>query len=599
MHLRQINPGVKLSLLALVACLLSLFPDSVSSRILDLSGLIEVDYNSTTTTTTTKATDEKKGNRNSEFLQRYIINGSGIIIDPKLSSYSASIGITDSVYSSNPAAGESTKLGRNTLTYSLNMSILPTHTPINLFAQRNLIAAENSPDLVSDTYSLGWFATIRTQTTLRATLLQIGTSFDDPVNPRDTKIRIANLGLTQGFSTGSLTANYMYTDYLTSTKDGEINSEVNNYSIRGEDKLSPSLYLSGNITYFPKGSVFTPGITSTAETTGEVGLRHQLERFTQGVDYTFRKSQGGDIKRDTVSYNMNYRPRGKTDYRADALYSATGTSLTDTNEYRISGGINHRPFYGLSITTNMALNHFDVAGVAESRTDRLGAMAGINYYKLFELFNLNSNYSADDSIIFSNQHEAEGSIITQTASIALQTRTLEFAQVLGSYSFLLRNNNIVRTDDRQEQTGRVEAVSTYFRGWSLHASTTFSTVLDYGDTFILDTRAEYFLIPGTTLAGGYRFSNFPGITNSQDTQLYFIEGSHNRYLTRRLSLNLTAHGEREELRSTDRNRVTFTSVLNYQLGKVNINFEFREDYTNYPESVYNVQSYFIKASRPF
>ena len=567
------------------------------SYALNLNGLVELDYHSTVTTI--KNVGEKSESRTSDFLQRYVISGAGVIVDPRLASYSASIGITDSVYRSEPFAGESTKVGRDTLTYSLQMGILPTRFPVNLFAQRNMISTENAPDLISDTYSLGWYTTIRTQTTLRATLLQIGTEYDDPTNPRNTRIRIANLGLSQNFSTGSLSANYQYTDFLVTEKVKETSSTVSSYSIRGETRLTPTLFLNGNVTYFPKGAFAAPGITTTSETTGEIGLLHQVERFTQSGNYTFRKTPGGEIERDTISYNMNYRPLGKTDYRTDALYSSTASQQSDTKEYRVAGGINHRPFYGLSITTNLILNHFNVSGITESRTDRVGMMAGVNYYKLLDLFNLNTNYAADYSTILSNQDEAEGSIFTQTASLGLQTRTLETAQVLGSYTFLVRQNNIVPTDNRQEQTARLEAISSYFKGWLLHASTSLSNVLDYGDTFILDTKAEYFPAAGTTLAGGYRFSNFPSATNSQDSQLYFVEGSHYRYLTRRLNLNLMAHGEREDLQYTEKKRATLTSVFNYQLGKVNINLEFREDYTKYPESVYNIQSYFIRASRPF
>ncbi len=598
MHLQQINLCIRLSfIIVFIISIISFIPGKSQSQALNLNGLIELDYNSTVTSS--KTSGEKSGSRTSDFLQRYVISGSGVIVDPRLSSYAASIGITDSLYRSKPAAGESTKVGRDTLTYSLQMNLLPTSSPINLFAQRNIIAIENAPDLISDTYSVGWFTTIRTLTTLRATLLQIGTEYDDPTNPRDTRIRIANLGLTQRFRTGSLTANYQYTDYLVTTKDKETSSKVNSYSIRGENKLTPSLFLSGNVTYFPKGSFFAPGITTTAETTGEIGLLHQLERFNQSVNYTFRKTQSGDIERDSLAYSMNYRPRGKTDYRADALYSTTGSPQSDTSEYRVGGGVVHRPFYGLSVIANLMLHHFDVSGITENRTDRIGTMAGINYFKLLDLFNLNSSYTADHSVVLSNQPGAEGTIITQTASMGLQTRTLETAQILGSYTFLLRSNNIVPTDNRQEQTARLEAVSSYFRRWVLRASTTYSNILRYGDTFLFDTRAEYFPITGTTLAGGYRLSNFPSATNSQDSQLYFLEGSHYRYLTRRLGLNLMAHGEREELRTTEKNRGTFTSILNYQFGKININFEFREDYTKYPESVYNIQSYFVRASRPF
>lgn len=597
MHLSQINRCIRLRLIIIIASLISFIPIRVDAQALNLSGLIELDYHSTVTTSETSG--KKAKSRTSDFLQRYILSGSGIIVDPRLASYSASIGITDSVYRSKPAIGESTKVGRDTLTYSLQMGIFPTSSPLNLFAQRNVISVENAPDLISDTYSLGWYTTIRTQTQLRVTLLQIGTEYDDPTNPRDTRIRIANLGLTQRFRTGSLSANYQYTDFLVTTKDKEESNKVSSYSIRGETRLTPSLFLNGNVTYFPKGAAFAPGITTTSETTGEIGLLHQLERFTQSGNYTFRKTPGGALERDTISYNMNYRPRGKTDYRADALYSTTKSQQTDTKEYRTAGGFNHRPFYGLSITANLVLHHFDVSGITERRTDRIGVMAGVNYFRLLELFNLNTSYSADYSTVLSDQKEAEGAIITQTASLALQTRTLRIAQVLGSYTLLHRKNNIVPTDNRQEQTARLEAQSTYFRRWLLRGSTSFSNVLRYGNTFILDTRAEYFPMMGTNLAGGYRLSDFPKATNSQDSQLYFLEGQHYRYLTRRLSLNLTARGEREELRFTDRNRYLLTSTFNYQIGKININFEFREDYTKYPESSYNIQSYFVRASRPF
>ncbi len=597
MLLSQINRYVLLSFSILVASLLSFIPASAHSQALNLSGLIELDYH--TTVTNSKTAGEKAKSRVSDFVQRYVLSGAGIVVDPRLASYSASVGITDSVYRVNPAAGESTKVDRNTLTYSLQINLFPTRSPVNLFAQRNVIAVENFPDLISDTYSLGWATTIRTQTQLRVTLLQIGTEYNDPANPRDTRIRIANLGLTQRFRTGALSANYQYTDFLVTTKDEEESSKVSSYNIRGESKLTPSLFLSGNVTYFPKGSFFAPGITTTAETTGEIGLLHQVERFNQSANYTFRKTQGNTLERDTLSYNMNYRPLGKTDYRSEALYSSTGSPQTDTREYRVAGGVNHRPFFGLSITTNLVLHHFDVSGITESKTDRIGAMAGVNYFKLLELFNLNTNYTADYSTVLSDQEEAEGDIVTQTASLALQTRTLRTAQVLGSYTFLHRKNNIVPTDDRQEQTVRFEAQSRYFRRWLLQGSTNFSNVLRYGNTFILDTRAEYFPMIGTTFAGGYRLSDFPEATNSQDSQLYFLEGQHYRYLTRRLSLNLMARGEREELRFTDRNRYLLTSTFNYQLGKININFEFREDYTKYPESSYNIQSYFVRASRPF
>ena len=591
---RPLDP---LTLILIIASLISFIPASIQARALNLSGSIGVDYNSTVSTIETSGA--KAESRSSDFIQRYALNGSGIIVDSRLASYSANIGFTDSQYKNNPAKGVFTTIDRETLTYSLQMGIIPTKTPLSLFAQRNAQSIGDSSDLTSETYSVGWYANLRTLTTLRLTLLQIGSEYKDRVNPRDTRIRISNLGLTQRFRTGSVSANYQYTDYLINTPEEETSSSVNSYNFRGDTRLSPSLLLNGNLTYFPKGTAYTPGVTTTTETTGGIGLIHQVERFTQDGNYDFRKTQGGEIEKDTISYNMNYRPLGKTDYRTGAIYSSTQTEQTDTDEYRVSGGISHRPFYGLTLTGNMILHHFDVSGITENRTDRIGTMAGVNYYKLFDLFNLNSSYTTDYSFVFSNQEDAEGSITSQTASIALISRTLIAAQVLGSYSILLRQNNIVESDDRQEQVVRLDATSSFFRRWLLHASTSLSNTLNIGNTFLFDARAEYLLAMGTQLAGGYKFSDYPSETNSLDSQLYYLEGQHLRFITRRLNMNLTTRGEREELRYTERDRVSFSSVFEYQIGRINLSFEFKEDYTKYPESVYNTQSYFVRASRPF
>lgn len=597
MRLLYIVLWKSLSFVIVTGILLFLNTIDAQSQALNLTGLIALDYHSSVTLS--DIADQETTSRVSDLLQSYMISSSGVIVDPRLASYSANIGISDSVYKNKPASGESTKINRDTVTYSLQMNLIPTRFPVNVFAQRNMMGIENAPDLLSDTYSVGWSASLRTQTALRMTLLQIGTEYQDPNEPRDTRVRIANLGLSQPFRTGFLSSNVQYTDYLVTTKDDKTQSKVSSYSMRGENRLSPFLFLSGNVTYFPKGGFFTPGITTTAETTGDVGLLNQVERFTQSGNYSFRKTEGGDLERDSLSYSMSYRPLGKTDYRGDAVYSSTGSELTDSKEYRLAGGISHRPFYGLSITDNIILHHFDVSGINTNKIDRIGNMIGINYFKLLDVFNLNSNYSADYSTVFSDAENADGNIFTQTASIGAQSRTLQAIQLMTSYTFLIRSNSIVPTDDRQEQMLRIEAQSVYFKKFTLRASSSFSDVLDYGDTFTFDTRAEYFPRIGTTLAGEYKLSDYPGATDTQDSQLYIIEGNHRRNITWRLGMNLTLRGEREELKITDRNRLIMTAALNYQLGRVAINFEFREDYTKYPESVYNIQTYFVRASRPF
>ena len=295
---------------------------------------------------------------------------------------------------------------------------------------------------------------------------------------------------------------------------------------------------------------------------------------------------------------MSYRPLGKTDYRGDAVYSSTSSELTDSKEYRLAGGVSHRPFYGLSISDSIILHHFDISG-RKDNIDRIGNIIGINYFKLLDIVNLNSNYSADYSTVLSDEENAGGNIFTQAASLGIQSRTLQAVQIMASYTFLIRSNTITPTDDRQEQSVRIEAQSNYFNQFHLRASSSFSDVLDYGDTFTFDTRAEYSYRFGTRFAGEYKLTNYPGPAATQDSQLYIIEANHSRNITWRLGMNLNLRGEREDLKFTDRDRLIMTAMLNYQLGRVTLNFEFREDYTKYPESVYNIQTYFVRASRPF
>lgn len=594
-------------------------PIGVQSQSLNLSGLIALDYHSTVTLNETAGKETKS--KTSDLLQSYMISSSGVIVDPRLASYSANIGISDSSYNNIPSSGESTKVSRDTITYGLQMNLLPTRIPINVFFQRNVRApdlffyldtidcavylfipsgctAEEKDTMISDTFSIGWAATLRTKTALRATLLNIGTE-DNFSEYRKTRVRIANFGLSQSFRTGFLAINLQYTDYLVETEDEKTQSKVGSFSIRGEHRLSPFLFLNENVTYFPSGSFFTPGITTTAETTGDIGLLNQVERFTQSGNYSFRKTEGGELERDAIAYSVSYRPLGKTDYRGDAVYTSTGGKQIDSKEYRLAGGVSHRPSYGLSITDNIILHHFDVAGINDSNINRIGNIIGINYFKLLNIINLNSNYSADYSTVFSNDENADGNILTQTASVGVQSRTLQAAQIMASYTILLRNNTIVPTDDRQEQSVRIEAQSNYFNRFHLRAASSLSDVLDYGVTFTFDTRAEYYYGIGTRLAGEYKLTDYPAPADTQDSQLYIIEANHSRNITWRLGMNLNLRGERQEFKSTDRDRLIMTAMLNYQLGRVTLNLEFREDYTKYPESVYNIQTYFVRASRPF
>ena len=144
MHLRSIN-----LYLILISSLIVLIPLRVQGQALNISGLIALDYHSSATLS--KIADQETTSRVSDLLQSYMISSSGVIVDPRLASYSANLGISDSVYRNKPATGESTKVGRDTITYSLQMNMIPTRFPVNVFAQRNMTGIENAPDLVSDT----------------------------------------------------------------------------------------------------------------------------------------------------------------------------------------------------------------------------------------------------------------------------------------------------------------------------------------------------------------------------------------------------------------------------------------------------------------
>ena len=110
---------INLSIIIATGIILFLIPNDVLSQALNLSGLVALDYHSNVTLS--EVANQESTSRTSDLLQSYVISSSGVIVDPRLASYSASLGISDSVYRNKPATGESTKVGRDTVTYSLQM----------------------------------------------------------------------------------------------------------------------------------------------------------------------------------------------------------------------------------------------------------------------------------------------------------------------------------------------------------------------------------------------------------------------------------------------------------------------------------------------
>ena len=103
MRLLNIELWRGLSVFVLAGILFFGNPFEVQSQVLNLNGLIALDYHSSVTSS--EAAGQKTTSRVSDFIQSYSIVSSGVIVDPRLASYSASLGISDSVYRNKPATG--------------------------------------------------------------------------------------------------------------------------------------------------------------------------------------------------------------------------------------------------------------------------------------------------------------------------------------------------------------------------------------------------------------------------------------------------------------------------------------------------------------
>jgi hypothetical protein len=539
-------------------------------------------------------------------IQRYQLGLSGVVWDPRFASYTATIGFQDSVDRTDPFIGSTTKVNRDTLTYSLQMNLFRVRWPVILYAQRNIINTDTAGNLVTDTYSLNWILSLRNLPTLRVTLLQLGTDFEDEnsANSRETRMRLANIGLGYQTDRTNLDFTYQVSNFLVRSPAAETESTVNSYTFRGDSYLRPGLFTHAHLIYFPKGSVFAPGLTTVSETTGGLGVLHQVPRFSQAANYEFFDTSGTDLERHTLAYNANYRPLGKTDYHGNLVYLTSNYPGNDTSEYRLSGGFNHRPFFGLSLTGTVLVNHSESSGLLDTTRDRLGTNVGVNYFRPLTYFHFNSGAAFDYGIVTSDLDAEQGQIWTATALMGLTTRTLQTTQINGTYTFLHREDTVTHTDNRDEHAVHLGILDSTFPrlvlkgGLDLQYTDSKDTGID-GTSVILDTRADYYVLLNLNTAVGFRYSDFPQSSGTQDVKTYFAEGRYLAMLIRNLNMTLLAHWDRDSYDFIERDRYLLSSLLVYQLGKITTSLEYRHEMTKYPQTEYTVESVFVRATRPF
>ena len=586
-------------LVGLLMGLLSLHPASTWARV-QLNGVLEVEYGIIDIRTRVGEVEQKATNR--QILQRYQLNLSGDILDPRVATYTLSLGFQDSSYRADPFVGQSQLVTRDTLTYSLLMNWFPVRWPLQLFAQRNIIGTEKEGDLITDTYTVGWILGFRNLPVLRINWIQINTDFQDPASPRKTRVRILNLGLSRRFVQSSLSLGYQQTRYHLESPGEESNRTVHTYTFRGEKTFSPSLSAFAHAVYYPRGTAFVPGVSTFSETIAGFGVHHRVGRFRQQASYDFYRSAGTDVIRHFVGYSAVYRPRGKTDYRADVVVTDTEAPTQNTLDYRVSGGIVHRPFYGLSLTGNLLLNHTRNTNQETTRRDRLGLSGGVNFFRGLDQVNLTTGYLLDLTLVQSNRPEEEGRVWTHTASLGIQTRTLTWAQIGVSYALLLRDNTINPVDDRQDHTWHIGLLSTAIPRAVLRASgdVTYTRSFGFrGTTTILDSRIDYFPIPGLETRAGIRYTDNPQYAGTLDFTTYLLEARYLRQLTLRTHLTLTGHWDRDAFETYDKDRYFLSGLLQYRLGKILFSLDGRIEEIRYPDNEYRVQSLFARLSRPF
>ncbi len=541
-------------------------------------------------------------------MQRYSLGSYGNLGISRIGSYNANFTFIDQGTRTDGDDQGDLKM----YNYNINANLLPRWYPLSIYAQRVITENEfhQSTKNSTDTVGINWLITTRYLPRISISLNQTISRFDSSTTS-EARVRSASITTSKSLGPTSLTAGYQLTETDTGSGDP---LRFHNYNLG----LSGGIPLvSGKDLTVGLRANYTTNISSpTTSTAGAevvqqrgagatLSYRSSIE-WLSSLSYDYNETPTGSqpFKTHIATANINGRPTTTTDIHASyrlLLFDIGNTTRTLSNFANI--GFGYRPIFGLSTGVEVSGGETDVSSTTDSRSIFQNYTYFVSYSKPLKLIQVTTGYNLTYGSSQSNS-SASSNTITNTMNLGISNIETRIVRVSLNYSFTDTSSN--QGNDQRSNYYSLSADTSYFRnilrnGDGLYISgTTSYTVTDTaGNTLSVDTRATYYLFANLTFGTGWNHvDNSENVSGNQENIFGEIQWTTSPF--RRMSLVLSI---KETIQDTDadidRNIMEARSTLNYGLGKILFNIEYRFTDEDTESSDTRTQFFYVKASRPF
>lgn len=572
----------------------------LDARLLNLNGNVELSFSDIRSTSDNNTTSSES------FQQRYSIGSFGNLATSRIGNYNANFQFINQGTRTDGEDQGDLKM----YNYNINANLLPRWYPLSIYAQRVITENEfhQATRNTTDTVGINWLITTRYLPRISISLNQTRSEFEG--SNSDSRVRSAGITTSKSLGPTSLTAGYQLTE--TDTGNGDpLRFHNYNLGLSGGIPLVSGKDLTVGLRATYTTNVSTP-TTSTAGAEvvqqrgagASISYRPSIEWLSSlSYDYLETPSGSQDFKSHIATGNITGRPTTTTDVHASYRLLFFDIADTMTASHFANIGLGYRPIFGLSTGVEVSGGETDVSGTSDSTSIFQNYTYFISYSKPLKLIQLTTGYNITYGNSQSNSSTSSNTI-SNTINLGISNIETRIVRLSFNYSF-----NDIKSSEGSDQISNyysLSAESTYFRnilrnGDNLFLSglASYTDVNTSGTTSLLDTKATYYLFSSLTFGAGWKHIN-SSQNQAADEDDIFGEIQWITIPFRRASLVLSIKETLQKFEtSTDNDIREVGTLLNYQLGKILLNLEYRLTDQDNETADTRTDFFYVRASRPF
>lgn len=485
-----------------------------------------------------KAGDYETKTEQKTFQQRYFLNLSGPIFDPRIAIFSIGTTFTHTWDELNNADSNTKDYGYNIATTFFPQRFFPLTLYTNRFESDTDSSIFASRKTTTTGYGLRWSLMLRSLPTIRLLMEQTETVSDDLQQKKDEVKKEASLELNKVTSASVFFARYRYENLL--DKIGNSTSDMHGVDMNYGSQLTRILHLRTFGSYDTTTTTTTSSRGDKDNINAGIGFYfHPTVYLDLTTDYNFYytddESYSAGVLRGTTSTRhlssttLYFHPDPRFDTRLGYYYSKS-ISSTDVDNHQINLNILGRPIVGLNLMGDAAyLENRSTSGTNISSSNSQNYGAGYSYTLPYKNLTFNSSYRFDYGLVDVEPGE-DGFNTTHTAGAGI-AYNLSIALITTDYQFLSRRESRADADDRDEHRYKLGLASYYIRGLAAIANFEYDHLLQRknnepwteNELIIFESRLDYNIWRGLFFSGGYSLYNYSNPA-SNDTETLYTEG---------------------------------------------------------------------------